>query len=171
MALYGLLTKDEEVLQAVTRSLQTHMELMLPDGGWDNSWGTRNYKWTYWGSRTSDGCQPAYVLLADRDPRFYKVALKNTELLQQYTHEGLLYGGPHYLSHKVLSSVHHTFCHIKALTTILDHTPVVPSVPIKNWYCPGRRRMAVAFLLIFKPGSSAKAVTGLSTILCLLNPC
>jgi hypothetical protein len=121
LALYGLLNKDEEILEMVTASLQTHMEFMLPDGGWDNSWGTRNYKWTYWGSRTADGCQPAYALLADRDARFYRVALKNTQLLQQCTANGLLQGGPHYSSHHVPTSVHHTFCHIKALTTILDH--------------------------------------------------
>jgi len=121
LALYGLLNRDEEVLDAVTRSLQTHMEFLLPDGGWDNSWGTRNYKWTYWGSRTSDGCQPAYALLAGRDQRFYRAALKNTQLLEQCTHDGLLHGGPHYLTHHVPPSVHHTFCHIKALTTILDH--------------------------------------------------
>ncbi len=126
LVMYGLLTKDEEVLQVVTRSLQAHMEFMLPDGGWDNSWGTRNYKWTYWGSRTSDGCQPAYALLAGRDPRFYRVALKNTQLLQQCTYDGLLYGGLHYKSHKVPPSVHHTFCHIKALTTILDREPAQP---------------------------------------------
>jgi len=126
LALYGLLNQDEELLQQVTLSLQTHLEFMLPDGGWDNSWGTRNYKWTWWGSRTSDGCQPAYALLAHRDPRFNRAALKNTELLQNNTIDGLLYGGPHYASHHVLPSVHHTFCHIKALTTILDynrHTP------------------------------------------------
>ncbi|HEY9049400.1 MAG TPA: hypothetical protein VIN08_26055 [Ohtaekwangia sp.] len=117
---YGLLTKDEEVLQKVTASLQAHMEFMLPDGGWDNSWGTRNYKWTYWGSRTSDGCQPAYALLADRDPRFYKVALLNTQLWKQCTKDGLLYGGPHYISHQVPPSVHHTFVHIKALVAIAD---------------------------------------------------
>lgn len=133
LALYGLLNRDEEILQAVTRSLQTHMEFMLPDGGWDNSWGTRNYKWTYWGSRTSDGCQPGYALLSDRDPLFARVALKNTQLLQQCTHDGLLYGGPHYLSHHVPPSVHHTFCHIKALTTILDHgIPSVPSDPANS---------------------------------------
>ena len=121
LTLYGLLNQDEEVLQAVTRSLQTHMEFLLPDGGWDNSWGTRNYKWTYWGSRTSDGCQPGYALLAGRDARFHRVALKNVQLLQSCTHDGLLYGGPHYLTHSIPPSVHHTFCHIKALTTILDH--------------------------------------------------
>jgi len=121
LALYGLLNKDEEILQMVTASLQTHMEFMLPDGGWDNSWGTRNYKWTYWGSRTSDGCQPAYALLADRDARFYSAALKNTQLWQQCTANGLLCGGPHYINHHIPVSIHHTFTHIKALTAILDH--------------------------------------------------
>ncbi|WP_431211296.1 hypothetical protein ACQ86N_36240 [Puia sp. P3] len=47
LALYGLLNKDEELLQRLTAALRTHMEFMLPDGGWDNSWGTRNYKWTW----------------------------------------------------------------------------------------------------------------------------
>jgi hypothetical protein len=121
LVLYGLYTKDNEVLDMVTRSMRTHMEFMLPDGAWDNSWGTRNFKWTYWGSRTTDGCQAAYTLLADRDPRFYKVALKNTQLLQSCTKNGLLYGGPHYISHGVTPCVHHTFSHIKALTTILDY--------------------------------------------------
>jgi hypothetical protein len=121
LALYGLLNKDEEILQPVTRALQTHMELMLPDGAWDNSWGTRNYKWTYWGSRTSDGCQPAYALLADRDPRFYKAALLNTQLMQRSTVNGLLQGGPHFAAHGVPVCVHHTFTHIKALVTVLEH--------------------------------------------------
>ena len=69
---------------------------MLPDGGWDNSWGTRQFKWTWWGSRTSDGCQPAYALLADRDPRFAEAAQRNLEQLAACTHDGLLHGGPHY---------------------------------------------------------------------------
>ncbi|MBS1562819.1 MAG: twin-arginine translocation signal domain-containing protein, partial [Bacteroidetes bacterium] len=80
LVLYGKLTGDSEVLDLVTQSLKAHLEFMLPDGGWDNSWGTRNFKWTWWGSRTSDGCQPAYALMADRDPVFYKAALQNTRL-------------------------------------------------------------------------------------------
>jgi hypothetical protein len=121
LTLYGLLNNDEEILQPVTRALQTHMELMLPDGAWDNSWGTRNYKWTYWGSRTSDGCQPAYALLADRDRRFYKAALLNMQLMQRSTVNGLLQGGPHFAAHGVPVCVHHTFTHIKALVTVLEH--------------------------------------------------
>jgi len=136
LVLYGKLTNDQEVLEAIVPSLQTHMEFMLPDGAWDNSWGTRNFKWTYWGSRTTDGCQPAYALMADRDPRFYKVALKSTELLKATTHNGLLYGGPHYVAHDVLPCVHHTFCHIKALSTILDHGIHSPKVDVEKLILP-----------------------------------
>jgi hypothetical protein len=136
LVLYGKLTKDQEVLEAIVPSLQAHMEFMLPDGAWDNSWGTRNFKWTYWGSRTTDGCQPAYTLMADRDPRFYKVAMKSTELLAATTHKGLLYGGPHYVSHDVLPCVHHTFCHAKALATILDHGIETPKVKFSELVLP-----------------------------------
>lgn len=118
---YSLLTGDQEVLEVTVESLKAHMEFMLPDGGWDNSWGTRNYKWTYWGSRTSDGCQPAYAFLADKDERFYKVALLNTRLLEECTENGLLHGGPHYVSHGELPCIHHTFCHSKALASVLNH--------------------------------------------------
>ena len=126
LALYSLDTGDNEVLEVVVDSLRTHMEFMLPDGAWDNSWGTRNFKWTYWGSRTSDGCQPAYTLLANMDTRFYKVALQNTRLLKECTHNHMLHGGPHYVSHGIPACVHHTFCHAKALVVILDHSPGKP---------------------------------------------
>lgn len=124
---YAKLTKDNEVLEAAIKSMRTHLEFMLPDGGWDNSWGTRNYKWTYWGSRTSDGCHPAYALLADKDPAFYKAALQNTKLLKACTHDGILHGGLHYASHGVPASLHHTFCHLKALIAILNHSIPTPA--------------------------------------------
>lgn len=124
---YAKLTGDQEVLESTIKSMRTHLEFMLPDGGWDNSWGTRNYKWTWWGSRTSDGCQPAYALLADKDPAFYKAALQNTKLLKTCTKEGILYGGLHYVTHQVPASLHHTFCHLKALVAILDHGIPVPA--------------------------------------------
>jgi hypothetical protein len=120
-ALYAVLSNDAEVLEAVVASLRSHLEFMLPDGGWDNSWGSRNYKWTYWGSRTSDGSSPALLLLAGHDPHFAEAALRNTRLLEACTHDGLLHGGPHYHAHGELPCSHHTFCHAKALATVLDH--------------------------------------------------
>jgi hypothetical protein len=125
LVFYAELTKDAKILEIVLASLKTHMEFMLPDGGWDNSWGTRNFKWTYWGSRTSDGCQPGYALMAGHDPRFYQVALRNTQLLHNCTYNNLLHGGPHFAKHGEMPCVHHTFCHSKALTVMLLKAPKV----------------------------------------------
>jgi hypothetical protein len=121
LALYALLTQDKPVLDQAIAALRAHMEFMLPDGAWDNSWGTRNFKWTWWGSRTSDGCFPGYVLLAPYEPKFNEVARRNLELMAACTHDGLLYGGPHYHHHGDPPCIHHTFTHAKALATVLDH--------------------------------------------------
>lgn len=121
IAMYALAEKDEELIELVVRSMSSHLEFMLPDGGWDNSWGTREFKWTYWGSRTSDGCQPAYALMRHKNPAFATAVYQNTLLMQQCTQDGLLHGGPHYISHGVKPCVHHTFTHAKALAAVLDH--------------------------------------------------
>ncbi len=126
LALYALVAGDAEVEGRVVDSLRAQLEFMLPDGAWDNGWGTRQFKWTWWGSRTSDGCQPAYALMADRDPRFAEAAHRNLELLAACTHDGLLHGGPHYHLQGVPPCVHHTFTHAKALATVLDRRGRTP---------------------------------------------
>ncbi|MFD1316375.1 hypothetical protein [Namhaeicola litoreus] len=118
---YAVLEKDEELLQILTNSLKGHLEFMLPDGGWDNSWGTRQNKWTYWGSRTCDGSQPAFTLLADRNPAFATSVVLHTELLEKCTVNGLLAGGLHYKTHGVKPCIHHTFAHAKNLAFLLNH--------------------------------------------------
>ncbi len=118
---YALLEGDQEVLDIVEKAMETHLEFMLPDGAWDNSWGTRNNKWSYWGSRTSDGCQAGYGLLADENPLFAEAVYRNTLLLKNCTRNGLLYGGPMYYSAGEPTCVHHTFCHAKAIAIMLEH--------------------------------------------------
>jgi hypothetical protein len=120
LAQYALLTNDKPVLDQTIAALRAHMEFMLPDGAWDNSWGSRNYKWSWWGSRTSDGCHPAYVLLADHEPKFLEAAHRNLELMSACTHNNLLYGGPDYFAHGDQPCIHHTFTHAKSLATVLD---------------------------------------------------
>jgi len=120
LALYSLLADDKPVQQQVVAAMKSHMEFMLPDGAWDNSFGSRNYKWSWWGSRTSDGCHPGYVLMSTFDPRFREVARRNLELTAACTHDGLLYGGPDFFTHGDLPCIHHTFTHAKALATVLD---------------------------------------------------
>ncbi len=126
--LYALAEQDAELLELVTKSLEGHLQFMLPDGGWDNSWGTRQAKWTYWGSRTSDGCLPAYSMMADRNPAFGTAAYKNAELLQRCTADGLLHGGPDYVSHGIKPCIHHTFAHAKVLAFVQDSMIHMPKV-------------------------------------------
>jgi hypothetical protein len=130
LVLYAVHQNDATVREMLIESLKSHLQFMLPDGAWDNSMGTRNYKWTYWGTRNAEGCQPAYALLADRDPAFLEAAYRNARLLKECTHDGLLYAGPHNFTHGELPSVHHTFCHAKALATILDIG--IPEPPVKT---------------------------------------
>lgn len=118
---YATLKNDGEVMAAAVLSLKKQLEFMLPDGAWDNSWGTRNYKWSYWGSRTADGCLSAFNLLAENDPVFATAAWKNLNLLRACTHGGLLHGGPHFTEHGVPPCVHHTFVQAKAIAGALQH--------------------------------------------------
>ncbi len=134
VTLYALHHQDEELLSLLQKSLEGHLEFMLTDGTWDNSWGTRQFKWTCWGSRTSDGCQPAYAMMADRNPALGTAAFKNAELLARCTADGLLHGGPHFVSHGVKPCIHHTFAHAKVLAFVQDNkeslTHVNPSTPL-----------------------------------------
>ncbi|WP_313180518.1 hypothetical protein [Lacrimispora sp.] len=117
---------DTELENRVTQSFETHLHAFLPDGGWNNSFGTRNYKWTYWGSRTSDGSAFGLLLLANHNPAFAQAAYANLQLLRQCTHGGLLYGGPHYHAAGERACVHHTFTHAKVLADILNHELSLP---------------------------------------------
>ena len=128
LVMYALKEKDEELLQILTKSLNSHLEFMLPDGAWDNSWGNRMYKWSYWGSRTCDGSQPAFGMMAHINPAFGTAAIKNTELLQRCTADGLIHGGPGFVEAGIPPCVHHTFTHAKPLAALLDHWDHLPEI-------------------------------------------
>jgi len=139
---YALHVGDEELLELLTKALSGHLEFMLPDGGWDNSWGTRQQKWSYWGSRTTDGSQPAFAMMADRNPAFATAAIRTTELLASCTSsEGLIYGGLHYAEHGVGPCMHHTFAHAKSLAALLDGaaelTALKPTAPLPRAVADG----------------------------------
>src|SRR5690606_15856594 len=120
LVLYGLRAGDESFLMKIKETMEAHMEFMLPDGAWDNSWGTRRFRWTYWGSRTSKGCH-SYALLAHLNPAFYQVALKNLLLLRSCTHDGVLHGGPHYKQHGIQPCIHHTFGRANSLAVTCEY--------------------------------------------------
>lgn len=118
---YALLMKDKKLLAFLVKSWKSHLELMLPDGTWDDSFGTRNHKWTMWGSRNSDGNQAGLTLLSSYSPIFAEAAYRNAQLLEKCTLNGILYGGPHYVSHGAKPCIHHTFSHAKSLADTLNH--------------------------------------------------
>lgn len=120
LAQYAMHAHNRELEDKVADSIAAHVKFMLPDGAWDNSFGTRNYKWSYWGSRTSDGCMVGCLLAAGRHPECLSAAQKNFELLEKCTHNGLLYGGVNYFEIGERPCVHHTFTHAKVLTAMLD---------------------------------------------------
>lgn len=136
LALLARLKGDKALTEKVVTLLHAHLAFMLPDGAWDNSWGTRNFKWTYWGSRTSDGCQPAYGLMAAHDPVFYRAALKNVQLMQRCTQGHMLYAGLHTAARGIPPCIHLTFSHSKALATLLVKgkagAPVTDAAPAKR---------------------------------------
>ncbi|HXI01262.1 MAG TPA: hypothetical protein VNI52_13425 [Sphingobacteriaceae bacterium] len=120
LTLYALEMGDGKLLNTIIDSWKTHLEFMLPDGAWDDSFGTRNHKWTYWGSRNSDGCQAGLALLGNKVPLFAEGAYRNALMLEKCTYKGMLYGGPHYVSHGVKPCIHHNFAHAKSLASLLN---------------------------------------------------
>lgn len=124
MAYYALMAKDTELLALIDRSMVTHLEFMLPDGAWDNSWGTRSFKWTYWGGRTSDGFMGGYYAMAARHPEYMEAIRRNVQLLKKATSDGLLHGGMHYRASAIPPCIHHTFGHAKALASFLEQPPL-----------------------------------------------
>lgn len=120
----------EEIKNILLKSMKVHLEFMLPDGGWDNSWGARTAKWTYWGSRTSDGCQIAYEYFADYDDTFFEAAYRNFEMYKKCTSDGLLAGGIHYKKMNEPVCIHHSFCHLKSLVC-MSNTKHKPQKGIK----------------------------------------
>lgn len=117
---YAEATHDASALNRCRALWHAHLPWMLPDGAWDDSVGTRAFKWTYWGSRTSDGCQDVLFALGRDEPVFAEAAWRNFLLLRSCTHGGLLYGGPDLAKHGDLPCIHHTFCHAKALALAPD---------------------------------------------------
>lgn len=106
---------DDDIKTIVLKSLKAHLDFLLPDGAWDNSWGARTAKWTYWGSRTSDGSQIAYEYFADYDDAFFEAAHRNFELYKKCTVNGLLAGGLHHNEMNEPVCIHHSFCHLKGI--------------------------------------------------------
>ncbi len=135
LALYAKLTGDSLVDSYVRRAARSHLSLVYPDGMIDGSWGTRSYKWTTYGTKTGDGSQVLFSLLAPEDARYRTAAIRNLELLRSMIKNGLVGSGPHFfeLTHTP-PCIYSTFARAKNLALAAEladpsegDTPPLPS--------------------------------------------
>ena len=115
MLLYASLTGDRE--DFFRQRMRDHLAFLLPDGGIDNSFGSRHNKWTYWGSRTSDGLIEGLCLALD-DAVMAEACERVLSMYERSTHDGLL-AMP--MAHEAgePTCLHHTFAHAKALAALV----------------------------------------------------
>lgn len=127
---YAELCDDGRMKHAVLTSAVAHAEFLLPDGGLDNSFGSRSAKWTYYGSRTSDGMLPVLGALAKSGTPWAVRALdRQLRLYERCTNSaGLLAGGVQYEAANEPACVHQAFSHVKSLVDLLRD----PSVPLSS---------------------------------------
>lgn len=118
LVMHSVWMNDAEKIDFYTKRAIDHLGFLLPDGAIDNSWGTRQNKWTYWGSRTSDGMHEGFVYIAKNNPVIAKAVRRNVELLENCTHDGRLYGGIMYKAANEPACVHHAFDHAKSLAVL-----------------------------------------------------
>ena len=119
---YAEMAGDGEMMEGLLRCAQAHLDFILPDGGLDNSFGTRSNKWSYWGSRTSDGILPMLSAMARHGhPEAMRAAEYTLTLYERCTGpDGLLTGGLYYGKAGEPACVHHSFCHVKPLPDWID---------------------------------------------------
>ena len=130
---YAELTGDEAFAAKLDVMGKGILEFVLPDGGIDNSMGSRLCKWTYYGSRTSDGALPMFATMAKRGiPGAVRAIDRHLGLLARCTsaESGLLTGGLYYDEADEGACVHHAFTHAKSLADLLlsdapDSAPAV----------------------------------------------
>lgn len=143
---YAELVGDKSLEKKLMKLTAGHLEFMLPDGGLDNSMGSRSCKWSYWGSRTSDGLLPALAHYAKLGGKGGVRAIdRHLKLLARCTSDsGLLYGGLHYREAGEPACIHHTFAHVKSLVELLlsDAPEKCADEPLPRELEYGRRRFA-----------------------------
>lgn len=118
LGLFSTGIKDKKLISLLIRSFKTHTNFFLEDGAVDNSWCSRNYKWSYWGSRTSDGCQLGLLHFSKYLPELIPLAKQNLKLLKEATNKNILYGGLGYREANEYACIHHTICHAKNLAKL-----------------------------------------------------
>lgn len=117
LILYAIESRNELIFKKAYIGLIEHKNFILPDGAVDDSWCTRNFKWSYWGSRTADSAIPVLCILSYLRAPFDDVIKNMLDILKESTYNGLLSGGPDYKKINEPICIHHTLCQSKSLVT------------------------------------------------------
>jgi len=128
LTVYAQRKGSPEAREKMLEVMRSHLWFINPDGSVENSFGSRSYKWSYWGSRTADGCSEAYAVFGkDSDPAFAEAAYRNTLLMKKCTFGKLLAGGMQYDKYGEKPCIHHTFCHATGLAQAVKHGVKAPA--------------------------------------------
>ncbi len=98
LAEYAIITGRDDIRDEAVRAVRGHLRFLYPDGSMDNSFGTRSYKWTLFGSKTAHGSQMALAMLCDQDASFAEAALRNATYMDKHctSKDGWIGYGPDY---------------------------------------------------------------------------
>lgn len=130
-----------------------HLVFLLPDGAIDDSFGVRHNKWTYWGSRTSDGVIEGLALLLD-DPICANACDRVLTLYEKCTRDGLLAMPMAHVTGEP-TCLHHTFTHAKALAALIcaDSIPEIQDIKLPCEEKFGVKSYQNGHLLLVSQGS------------------
>jgi hypothetical protein len=143
IAMYGKALPSPMHVDRAADLLKTHQYFMYPGGAVDNSWGTRNFKWTLEsGTKTAPGVPFSFALVADKDPSLQRGAqLALAYLRSARDDKGWLTYGPHASSHPTSTppSNYSTFARAQSLATAVELAPsggAIGQIPAdgKNWF-------------------------------------
>ena len=159
---YASLTGDYTEL--FKSRFMAHLEFLLPDGAIDDSFGIRHNKWTYWGSRTSDGIIEGLALLLD-DKVCADACERALSLYEKCTREGLLAMPMAHVTGEP-TCLHHTFTHAKALAALVcaENCPEIiekTALPCEKEY--GIRRYQNGNLLLVSLGDFRATFSAVSS--------
>lgn len=124
LALYSTLSGDSQVRAATIRALKAHLSFIYPDGSVDDSWGSRSYKWTLYGSLTAHGAQMGLNLLSGEDPAIESASRLNFSYLKDMMCEGVVGYGPHSWWNRTFEPcIYPTFARAAGLAFALHYAP------------------------------------------------
>lgn len=148
LGLYVAFAGQRDLIPLLDTAIRAHLDFIYPDGSLDNSVGSRGYKWTLYGSKTSHGSQMALGFAAPRIPAAARALERTVDHLCGYLVRGLLGDGPHVDGEQGVSCLYPTImraCNLALTLAYFDlariesdsvksaSVPLHKPSPVKQW--------------------------------------